>query len=157
VQRLLSRLSLRESLNALTFTQSSMSGTLALDVFQIRISRIVFQYTLRPSAMPVTKASQSELHRYKWTLKAHEDPESLRIFVEQHHRGPHVGFPSIVLIGAVDLDKRQSCLLTLFTGRNAVEAIDIRLRDTTGTASFAYLDATTEIDGRCFLMLSRVV
>jgi hypothetical protein len=65
--------------------QAAFAGTLGLDVFQIRISRIVFQYALRPSSR--SKGLSNDMHNYEWKLKVLEDPQSLRVYVQQHKEG----------------------------------------------------------------------
>jgi len=117
--------------------QISFAGTLALDVFQIRISRIVFQYVLRPSQSTSTFTAAT-LRRYKWLVEVYEDPLALRLDVECSKIGvqPNVLLPQSLYLCIVHLNRRRSVDLTVYTGRNDVDSIKIYLSDPNNFVTF---------------------
>ncbi|MBW0466295.1 hypothetical protein O181_006010 [Austropuccinia psidii MF-1] len=91
------------------FCATPVAETLVLDVSQIRISRIIFQYYHRP------QGSQPRLHHTGplETVSFSKDPSSIDIKLELPHE--------------VLLDVSRHCLITFFSGRNYLSKVTINL------------------------------
>lgn len=100
------------------FSPTPVTGRLALELSQIRFSRIIFQYSHRPNALSKTTPDWKFSPQSSEQPAVHfpRDPQALDIYTE---------FPQ-----SISLDEPRHAILCVSTGRNELVRVDIKVTTT---------------------------
>lgn len=142
------------------FLQADVKGSVVLDTFQIRLSHILFQYSLRDVLERKTSWSPEALAGSSCRiLTIPQDPLAFSVSFEQaqHCKRGKISCHKDADVRTVRLGKRRQVVLVLQTGRHDVQEAEVTVQDPAQRAEFDWLEVTSDIGEACCRQLSRPV